>query len=429
MHWTAALAAATISACLLPACGKTKCQMDTECPLPQLCVAGECVFRSSDAVIDDALWDLDVDTFDMDTIGDPPDGTDLPDSVDVEADDVPPTCTPNPPSLARVALGAGISSGPNGDPDWPQIITTNVHLSAGTQPQVWAMGRIVNGTSPDQLTYVKLTPTTGRPATVQYSPVGNQDLDRFHPVARIENGMVTVFKDLSGVAANKIMFIIMQFQPTGSPESLPLASLVSSDEYSSHPNVAGSDTEIMVVWRQSCDACTTSRINFERMDLAGTSLGSGTIVGDGSENLDMPAIASSGTSYGIAYFVNTGTGADRMEFLEVDSAGAAVAGSSVSTAVSAGMHLIDGGRPAITWSGSSYAILWEEVSGSAGNLRFTTVTPATSYSYTDVVLNGSLSTTTGEITNVQDGMRDIECDGSVYGIASVPKNPDTGGHD
>ena len=75
---------------VLTGCGDTKCTMDTECPLPQVCVSGACVMRAQDGGPFDTIPDSIFP--DMDAPDTPPDGADVdggdPDEDDGEEDPV-----------------------------------------------------------------------------------------------------------------------------------------------------------------------------------------------------------------------------------------------------------------------------------------------------------------------------------------------------
>ncbi len=383
--------------------------MDTECPLPQVCIEGRCMDRASDGTVD-VVWD-----------GDPPDGLDVPvEGPDVDPDAEPDGTGPCTPAFAdqrrTIFGGLNVSTGDEGDPDFPELLTLN-------NDQVWIMGRIWSSPSASdtpKLTYVTVNPRNALPGGSWYHPLGSVDLAALHATVPLGDpstdpaiAMATVFPDVHGIASNQMLYMILGAPPTaGTP-----TGFTGTGPYSSDPAAASAGDSFLAVWRQGNSTDSNAYINFGIVDAAGAVTGSGTAAGDSTEDLNEPALAFNGAGYGLVYFVHAGAGADRLEFVELDAAGAAVSGSNQSWTVGGDNTVV--GRPVIAWDGTRYALMWEESAGTGASHLNLSFVEAGGASVTDTTLEDVLSPTVGTVTNEQRGMLDLVWTGERYGVVWV----------
>jgi len=391
-------------------CGETKCKMDTECPLPQICVDGRCVERSSDGTVD-LLTDVDH-----------PDGLDVPvDGEDVNPDAEPDgtgPCTPEFADQRRTIFGGlNVSTGDEGDPDFPVLLTLS-------NDQVWMMGRIVSspgGTDTPKMTFVRVNPANALPQSLWYHPITNTNLDAVHPTVPLGDpatdpsiAMATVFPDVDGSASNQMLYMIVGTEPsTGTP-----LGFTGTGPYSTDPAAASAGNSFLAVWRQGNSTDSNSYLNFGIVDTAGAVTASGTAAGDSTEDLAEPALVHNGTGYGLAYFVHAGAGADRAQFVELGADGTPVTGSTQSWTVEGDNTVV--GRPVLAWDGDRYALMWEEAAGTGAAHVHLSFIEAAGASTTDLTLEDMLSTELeSSVTNEQRGMMNVVWTGERYGVVWV----------
>jgi hypothetical protein len=390
-------------------CGETKCKMDTECPLPKICVDGRCVERASDGTVDVLTDGVDPDGLDV-----PADGEDV--NPDAEPDGAGP-CTPEFADQRRTIFGGlSVSTGDEGDPDFPVLLTLS-------NDQVWIMGRIwssPSATDTPKLTYVTVNPRNALPGGSWYHPLDSVNLDALHatvplgdPVADASIAMATVFPDVNGSASNQMLYMILGAPPTaGTP-----VGFTGTGPYSSDPAAASAGDSFLAVWRQGNSTDSNSYINFGIVDTTGAVTASGTAAGDSTENMAEPALVHNGTGYGLVYLVHAGAGLDRTEFVELAADGTPVSGSSQSWTVEGDNTVV--GRPALEWDGDRYALLWEEAAGTGAARVHLSFIEAGGTATTDSTLEDALSTTVGTVTNEQRGMMDVVWTGERYGVVWV----------
>ncbi len=190
------------------------------------------------------------------------------------------------------------------------------------------------------------------------------------------------------------------------------------------PDAAQGDGGPLVVWRYD-EGGGGSRIRFGRHDEGGHAVATGIVAGDGALDLGQPDLAWNGAGYGLAYFAHMSTDKDRMEFVEAGADGAPDAATyRTFTVTLPGGEVV--GRPAVAWSGTGYAIAWEEAGSTAARLHLTLV-PAGTGAARDTMIEDDLAAHIGDWTAAQEGMLDIGWNGR-WGLVCVNENLLTGGH-
>ncbi|MFH1435302.1 MAG: hypothetical protein ABIJ56_06265, partial [Pseudomonadota bacterium] len=183
-------------------CGDTSCSQDTDCKLPRVCVNSVCVDKYAVDVSVDFIAELDmaaetdgetdIDGFEMPET----DGLDVP-VEDVATEDVPTECTPSA-TLPRVILGTDTDSG---EDEHAEIITL-------TNGKFFLLGRkILDGGTSAKLTVVEVT-TAGTRGAEPIDILGTTTLPSYHPFLPVSDGMGVFFKDLAGIAHERIVFIM-----------------------------------------------------------------------------------------------------------------------------------------------------------------------------------------------------------------------------
>lgn len=429
-----AVAAAFVA---LTGCGDTKCKTDTECPLPQVCVAGACVMRSMDGTVFDTTTDSVI-----------PDGTDPSTDIPVEGDVITDVeqddggggpCTPAFISVARAIWGVmTISAGNQDDPDRPNITTL-------ADNSVWVQSRIHNDpTAPEttpKLVHREVNPRTANASSTAVMSLGSVELDRYHETVPFTTGMASVFRDVPGFSSNQI---IWQLMPDVTNSSAVIrGGFTNSDTSSSHPALAASDTQVMAVWRQDNGAGLSS-LRFGIVDSAGTEVTTGVVTGDDTEDLVTPALAFNGTGYGLAYVARLGAGADQVRFVELNANGTVASATPLTWTVTEATSIIpvntdrldgsDPAAPALIWNGTEYFLAFEEASatGTAGD---------PSHLHTKIIAAGGgsvlsentieddvASAATITVTGRQEGMLDVAWNGDQYGMVWIHEDTGTGTH-
>lgn len=412
-------------------------------PCPDGCEDGQedtmaDVSAEDDPAVDpaaDPALDPAMDTTDADLPGDPP--------VDVtEEDATDPATWPDDPAFAdfgRAIWGnMAISAGHHFDPDRPQIVTIE-------DDDVWVQSRIVTDpTDPDstpKLVHREVNPRTANASSPLHTSIGEVELERYHPTVPFITGIATVFHDVDGFSANQMIWQI-QLDPTNS-STVERGGFTNSDGDSSHPALAASGTRILAVWRQD-DGHGNSSLAHGIVDDTGAEIATGVVTGDDTQDLDMPELVSDGTGFGLAYVVHAGAGADRVEFLRLDTDGAVLSTSPISWTVTEPTSIIplntdrldgsDPSGPALAWTGSTYLLVYEEASETGlaedPSHLHTKVIDADGLTvlYENTIEDDIAAAASITITGRQQGMLDVAHNGRNAALVWVHDDTATGMH-
>jgi hypothetical protein len=420
-----AATAGLVAALVVGGCGETKCNTDTDCPLPQVCVEGACQMRAVDGAT--------VDTIVTDTALDPTTELDVVD-VDVVEDTpgeevVVGPCTPEFVPNARAIWGTTSSAGDGqDDPDKPQITLVG-------DDEVWIQSRIVtehDATDLEKLLHRKIRPSTANAASIAYASIDTIDeLDRDHAMTGLGSTMVTVFADVPGFLGNQMVWQI-QTDLTDAG-TVTRAGFSNSDANSSGPAVAAAETRFVAVWRQDDGATGNSTLRFGIVDQTGTEVATGTAAGDDTTDIGQPALAYSGSGYGLAYVVHAGAGSDEVAFVELDADGVAVDGTQQSWTVTEPTSVIPQGAdrtdgdpsyPALVWNGEQYLLMYEEASATAtaedpSHLHVKILEPGGTITAETTVEDDVAAEASLSVSGLQEGMFDVTWNGERYGVVWV----------
>jgi hypothetical protein len=291
----------------------------------------------------------------------PPDGEDVSvdrpgedTSVDTLEEETAPACIPSLSHL-RPILSQTIESVDSGEHERPEVITL-------PDNSFYILGRkITTDVPPEKLTAIKVA-TSGSRGGDPVNIFGAADLPPFHDFLPVQDGMLTIFKDLAGLASGKIMFVGYIPSPPTPSSPLPLESTTAnSDEAYAVDN----HTNLYVVWTETeAGVSTTIKGGFVEynvtggvpIDLAGAAPPAA---------VGQPVVAYDGTGYLIAYFYHGGpddpAGVDSLRLIELSADG--VPGPEEETIdLELPVNSIVG-RPSIVWAGDRYAVLWQEAGG------------------------------------------------------------------
>jgi len=183
--------------------------------------------------------------------------------------------------------------------------------------------------------------------------------------------------------------------PTGADTRLD--STTSRQKY---PQAAFSGSEFGVVWQD--DRNGGFEIYFKRVSETMTPVGTATRVTSAAGMSRVPAIAWSGSEYGIVWEDNRDAGDKEIYFARVGADGAKI-GSDVRLTVLPGQGL----EPAIAWSGSEYAVTWQDDGWVNSEIGFVRLDP------TGTIVGSMVQVT--DDSNVS-ARPDIVWTGSSYGI-------------
>ncbi len=422
--YIACLAALALTAATA-GCGNTPCKMDTECPLPQVCVAGSCVARSMDGTVFDTTMDSVIT--DTPTEGDVPVETDVVEDP-IEEEVVGP-CAPTFLTNARTIFGTmSTSAGAMNDPDRPIILS----VPTASTNELWALSRIMSEADSPKFALRKINPASASlAASAISSPLGNlSPMSREHALTPVGQNLALVFQDKAGYNGYQMMYMIL-----ANPYTTPILhqGFTGSETLSSEPAAASNGTDLMAVWRMD-NGAGFSTLQFGRIDGTGAQVGTGAVAGDNTTNMGQPALIFNGTGYGLAYVVHIGAGADQVHFLELNADGSQVAGSGLSWTVTEATSIIslnsnntppDPSCPALAWSGSEYLLAFEEVSvteavSDPSHLHTKVIAPGGAVVLHEQIIGDDVADALSlTVTGRQDGMMDAAFDGDRFGLVWV----------
>ena len=383
-------------------CGSKACNKDTDCKMPQVCLAGSCVNTYAlDSSTDGGEFDIPPDGFpDTDADWTPPDGEDTP--TDTPEEEGPVACVPqlSPPYSI---MGSSIDSGMN---ERPEAITL-------ADNSFYILGRkIVTGDPPYKLTAIKIT-TNGTRGSDPVDLIGTTSLPDHHPFIPQQSGMIALFKDLAGIAENK--FIFVGYVPGDIP-SAPL-QLSPSNAESTEAYAVDNGTNLYLVWRQEDVINGGSTISGCFVDYSVEASDVTTLAGDGTADLGQPVTAYSGSGYLVAYFYHadaSGTDVDSLMLIELDDSGALVGEEAVDLDDERNSVV---GRPAMVWAGDRWAVFWQEADGGVdvpSVLYLTTKTPGAGA--LDLNVTSRWQDIITSFAHVQTGELDMVWTGSSLGL-------------
>ncbi len=390
-------------------CGDTSCSQDTDCKLPQVCVNAVCVDKYTVDVSVDMPVELDMppetDMYDIDGFEMPEvDAIDLP-VEDVTAEDVSTECTPSV-TLPRAILGTDTDSG---EGEHPEVV-------ALTDGSFFLLGRkILDGGASAKLTVVKVT-TAGTRGAEPIDILGTTTLPPYHPFVPVSDGMGVFFKDLAGIAGQRIVFIMRN----SSGAHVGQWSLGETDTDTIEAAGVDNNVSVFTVWAEHVPASGGNLIKGGFVTYAGALGASNILVGTGMEDFGQPAIAFNGESYLLACFIHgdpdVDGSKDQLLLAEISSAGTTTASEAVELTNPAANLAV--GRPVAAWAGTKWAVLWQESYDGTGvdtYLHLTTKVPAGMPLDTDIRTQWNPPIT--DFSARQTGELDMVWTGSRLGIA------------
>lgn len=352
-------------------CGADACAKDTDCPMPQVCIASRCVavpakqdaFDAPPPDAPDAEGGDDIGDVDADEI---PEGTDVTDGEIPEGGDEATPCTPGfPASGARRIIDPTVADGQ----ERPVMIASAWNNTRSAADGRFAFLARVPATSPAGTHGLRFQRIAGD-ATLATSPTTPQSGVRMggaHPFVEVPGIGFAIALTVAGGSAG-LYIKITDTSGGGGPVAAPVPG---TDIDSVEPAIAFDGTSLAVAWVQRSSMTPSQEIRAGRFNAAtGAIVGAVSTVatGTGAVGVLEPRIQWGSDRFLLVYYRED----DRAVHLAELDAGLAV---TTDNPLPLAADQTFSGYPAVAWSGAAFGVVFETAGPASSTLHFVVVTP------------------------------------------------------